>query len=298
MLDTHRLKIFLTVSDLKSFSKAAKELYLTQPTISQHITALEDFLEIKLLDRTGKGVLLTREGKILYKYAKQITRLTNEALQSIELLKGKKTGDLKLGASTIPGEFILPKMLGKFKKDYPDIKISLKIADSQRIISDLLEHNIEIGVIGAKIPNLQVSYTRFLEDKLIIAVPKSHKWWSHTGGISISELIKEPFILRENGSGTLISMSENFKKLKINKNELNVVSEVGSNTAIIQSIKAGLGISLVSEKALSEELKMKTLKKIPINDARFTRTFYIVRNKQSSSSPLSKAFFQSLIKIK
>ncbi len=295
MLDTHRLKIFVTVTELKSFSKAAKELYLTQPTISQHITALEDFLEVTLLERTRKGVLLTNEGKLLYKYAKQITGLTDEALQAIELLKGKKTGNLTLGASTIPGEFILPKMLGRFKKDYPDIKVSVKIGDSQKIIHALLEHSIEIGIIGAKIPNPKLTYTRFLEDELIIAVPKNHKWWNQTGGIEVKDLFKEPFILREEGSGTLISMASKFKKLGINKSELNIVSEVGSTTAVKQSIKAGLGISLVSERALAEELKLKTLKKIPIKDIRFTRTFYIIRIKQSSNSPLCKAFIKLLI---
>ena len=298
MLDTHRLKIFISVAELKSFSKAAKELYLTQPTVSQHITTLESFLGITLLNRTGKGILLTNAGNTLYKYAKQIIDLTDEALQSIELLKGKKTGNLTLGASTIPGEFILPNILGNFKKDYPEIKISIKISDTQKIINDLLEHSIEIGVIGAKVPNPKLTYTRFLEDELILAVPKNHKWWNLKGKIEISDLIKEPFILREDGSGTLISMAATFKKLGLEKNELNIVSEVGSTTAVKQSIKAGLGISLVSERALSEELKMKTLKKIPIKDIRFTRTFYIIRNKQNSSSPLGQAFFKFLTKQK
>jgi len=298
MLDTHRLKIFLTVADLESFSKAAKELYLTQPTISQHITSLETYLGITLLDRNWKGAHLTPAGKCLYKYAKQITALTDEALQSIELLKGKKTGQLKLGASTIPGEFILPKLLGEFKGDYPEIKISVKIGDTQTIINSLLEHSIELGIIGAKVPNSKLTYTRFLEDELICAVPKNHKWWNRTSGIKVKDLFKEPFIIRENGSGTQISMAAKFKKLGTTKSELNIVSEVGSTTAVKQSIKTGLGISLVSERALEEEIKLKTLKKIPIKDTHFTRTFYIIRNKHSSSSPLSKAFFKFLINQK
>ena len=298
MLDTHRLKIFISVAELKSFSRAAKELYLTQPTVSQHITTLESFLGITLLNRTGKGIFLTNEGKTLYKYAKQITALTDEALQSIELLRGKRIGSLTLGASTIPGEFILPNILGNFKKDYPEINISIKISDTKKIIHDLLEHNIEMGVIGAKVPNSALTYTRFLEDELICAVPKGHKWWGLKGKIEISALIKEPFIVRENGSGTQISVAAKLKKLGITKSDLNVVSEVGSTTAVKQSIKSGLGISLVSERALEEELKLKTLKKIPIKDTHFTRTFYIIRNKQSSSSPLSKAFFKFLINQK
>jgi len=296
MLDTHRLKIFISVAELKSFSRAAKELYLTQPTVSQHITTLESFLGITLLNRTGKGIFLTNEGKTLYKYAKQITALTDEALQSIELLKGMKTGSLTLGASTIPGEFILPNILGNFKKDYPEMKISIKISDTQKTINDLLEHSIEIGVIGAKVPNPELTYTQFLEDELILAVPKNHKWWNLKGKIEISDFIKEPFILREDGSGTLISMASTFKKLGIDKNELNIVAEVGSTTAVKQSIKAGLGISLVSERALSEELKLKTLKKISIKNVRFTRTFYIIRNRNTAPSPLSKAFIKFLSK--
>lgn len=127
MLDIHKLKIFIKVADLKSFSNAAHKMYLTQPTVSQHITALEGYLGLKLFDRLGKETALTKAGEILYRYAKQLTALADETHQAMNHFRGKKTGHITLGASTIPGEYILPGLLGRFKNAYPKIKITLKI---------------------------------------------------------------------------------------------------------------------------------------------------------------------------
>ena len=288
MLDIHKLEIFSKVAELKSFSKAAHEMYLTQPTVSQHITALEKYLGLTLFDRMGKDVTLTRAGEILYRYAKQITTLTGEARQALDHFMGKKTGHLVLGASTIPGEYILPALLGQFRILYPEIKVTLRIGDTEEIVNALLNGSVELGIIGAKINNARLQYSRFMDDELIVVVPQGHRWWKKSY-VDVHELVDEPFIMRESGSGTRISMEKRLHQLGISTDSLNIIAEVGSTTAVKQSIKANLGISLISKRAVEDEIKLKLLKKIPIKKTKFTRTFFIIQDKQRTPSPLCKA---------
>jgi DNA-binding transcriptional LysR family regulator len=293
MLDIHQLEILAKVAELKSFSRAAQEMCLTQPTISQHMSSLESYLGTKLFDRLGKEVVLTKAGEVLYRYAKQITALRREAQQAIGHFLGKKSGHLTLGASTIPGEYILPPLLGQFKKQYPEIRITLRIGDTEEIVDELLNNKIELGIIGAKITHSRLKYTPFVEDELIVAVPKGHRWWRKTS-VGVQDLTDEPFIMREAGSGTRISMEKRLHELGIVTDSLNIIAEVGSTTAVKQAIKANLGISLISERAVVEEINLKLLKKIPIKKVKFTRTFFIIQDKKRTVSPLCKALIQFL----
>jgi DNA-binding transcriptional LysR family regulator len=290
MLDIHQLEIFTKVAELKSFSKAAQEMYLTQPTISQHVTSLENYLGARLFDRLGKKVALTRAGEVLYKYAKQIIALRGEAQQALEHFLGKKSGHLVLGASTIPGEYILPSLIGQFKILYPEIRTTLRIGDTEEIVDDLLSSNIELGIIGA---NPRLKYLPFVEDELIVVVPRGHRWWKKPS-IGVQDLTDEPFIMREKGSGTRISMEKRLHELGISPDSLKIIAEVGSTTAVKQAIKANLGISLISERAVEEEIRLKLLKKIPIKKVKFTRIFFIIQDKKRTASPLCKALIQFL----
>jgi DNA-binding transcriptional LysR family regulator len=293
MLDIHQLEIFAKVAELKNFSKAAQEMYLTQPTISQHVSSLENYLGIKLFDRMGKEVALTRAGEILYRYAKQITALRGEAQQALDHFRGKKSGHLTLGASTIPGEYILPSLLGKFKREYPSISVTLRIGDTEEIIDELLTSKIELGIIGAKISHARLHYASFVEDELIVVVPRGHRWWKKTS-IGIQELCDEPFIMREAGSGTRISMEKRLDEIGIPPDRLKIIAEVGSTTAVKQAIKAHLGVSLISERAVEEEIRLQQFRKVPIKKAEFKRTFFIIQDKKRSTSPLCKALIQFL----
>jgi len=293
MLDIHQLEIFAKVAELKNFSKAAQEMYLTQPTISQHVSSLENYLGIKLFDRMGKEVALTKAGEILYRYAKQITALRGEAQQALDHFRGKKSGHLTLGASTIPGEYILPSLLGKFKREYPSISVTLRIGDTEEIIDELLTSKIELGIIGAKISHARLHYTSFVEDELIVVVPRGHRWWKKTF-IGIQELCDEPFIMREAGSGTRISMEKRLDEIGIPPDRLKIIAEVGSTTAVKQAIKAHLGVSLISERAVEEEIRLQQFRKVPLKKVEFKRTFFIIQDKKRSTSPLCKALIQFL----
>lgn len=289
MLDLHRLKIFKRIAELKSYSLAAKELYLTQPTVSQHIAYLEDHIGLKLFDRTPKGVSLTRAGEILYKFAKRIIALTEEAQQAIDLYKGLRSGSILIGASTIPGEYILPAMLGRFTAAYPGISVSVKISDTEETLSLLMDYSIDVGIVGAKVENRQIDYIPFDKDELIVIVPFEHKWRRKTV-LSVDELTTEPFVLREKGSGTRITFERALEAKGVHPHQLNISAEMGSSTALKQAVKSGLGISVISKKAVADELKQKQLKGLTIPGLELTRSFYLALHRKKSLSPVSQVF--------
>src|ERR671930_229176 len=152
-MDLRRLEVFAKVAELGSFSRAAEALYLTQPTVSEHVRALEDELGVQLLDRLGRGASTTRAGQLLLGYAEKMLALSREARQAIDQFQGRLSGELVVGGSTIPGEYVLPALIGQFKAKYPDIAISLLIGDTRQVSEWLEEGRVEVGVVGARPPS-------------------------------------------------------------------------------------------------------------------------------------------------
>src|SRR3972149_5255028 len=226
-MDLRRLEIFCKIADLKSFSKAAEAVLLSQPTVSEHIQSLEEAFGVKLFDRLGREVVLTKGGEVLYSYAQKLLGLYQEAQQAINQFQGRMRGRLTIGGSTIPGTYILPQALGKFKEEYPEIQIILKISDSQEVVQDVLEGRLELGVVGAKWEDGKLDYRDFVKDVLILVVPPKHPWVKKRS-ISARQLLEEPFIMREKGSGTRKIMEQALAKRGINSSSLQVVAEMGS----------------------------------------------------------------------
>jgi DNA-binding transcriptional LysR family regulator len=167
-MELRYLEIFCKVLELRSFSKAAGALRLTQPTVSIHIKALEEEFKTRLLDRLGRTVTPTRAGEILYKYARDIVRLKQEAIESLGEFSGKIKGALTVGASTIPGEYILPALITRFKKSYPNVAPALKVGDTMDIYNMVIEGAVDVGVVGSQIKDRNIISKRFLEDELIL----------------------------------------------------------------------------------------------------------------------------------
>jgi len=293
-MDLHRLEVFCKVYEMKSFSRGARACLLSQPTVSEHIRYLETFLDVQLFDRLGRQVVPTRAGEILYGYARRMLNLRQEATRTLELYRGKMSGDLELGGSTIPGQYILPSLVGKFKQSFADIKIKLVIADTMRITNMVLEGSLELGVVGARIKNSKLEYHRLFDDELVLAISASHRWAKRMS-INLDELVDAPFIMREQGSGTRMMMLRILEKAGFDPQRLNVVAEMGSTDAIRQAIKAEVGVSILSRRAIADDLNLQQLLKIPIGDFHFTRHFYLVTNKKRSRSPLGQAFVDFLL---
>lgn len=294
-MDLHRLEVFCKVVDLQSFTKAADASFLTQPTVSEHVRMLEEMVGEKLLDRFGREVLPTQAGKILYKYARQMIQIRNEALQALDRYKGVLSGHLTIGASTIPGTYVLPALIGSFKASYPTIQITLKISSSGQIVERILDGALEAGVIGAKWTDRRIELEEAFADELVLAVPPGHPWAS-LPSLPLETLAGEPFILRERGSGTRIVAFKALEAAGFDPSRLHPMAEMGSTEAVRQGIKAGIGVSILSAQAVVEDVEHKKLVMVPIEGVQIHRPFYLAQRKSRQSSPLCAAFLEHLRK--
>ncbi len=292
-MDLWQLHIFCKVFELKSFSKAGDAIHLSQPTVSSHIKDLEEHFGCRLIDRLTKEVMPTKAGELLYTYAREMLALRDETEIALAEFQGKVKGHLLIGGSTIPGVHILPEIVGNFMKAYPDVTISLAIGDTEKIISDTLSCALELGIVGAKTGDKRIFQEKLVQDQMKLVVPAAHKW-ARKDHIPLKALLKEPFIIRERGSGTLESIRHTLNRSGHSIEDLNVTSEMGSTQAVIQGIKHGMGISILSIIAVSEELKAGTLKSLAIEGVDLRRSFYLTRHKYRTASPLCQIFMKFL----
>jgi DNA-binding transcriptional LysR family regulator len=292
-MDIHRLMIFCRVIDLQSFTKAAEALSLTQPTVSEHIRALEELLGEKLLDRLGREILPTPAGKVLYRYAREIIQLRDKAVQAIEKFKGNLSGSLHVGASTIPGTYILPRLIGTFKTSYPSIQITLKIGSSGEVVRMILDGRVEFGIIGARWDEKKVLLEEIYSDELVLAIYKGHPWEGRES-VELEELAGEPFVMRERSSGTRRVMVQALDNMGFSPSLLNVVAEMGSTEAVREAIKAQIGISIISSFAVKDEIERDSIRRVPLKNIHIERPFFLAQRKNREPSPLCLAFLEHL----
>jgi DNA-binding transcriptional LysR family regulator len=278
---------------LRSFSKAASQVYLSQPTVSSHIKDLENHFECKLVDRLGRQVVPTKAGTILYSYATKMIALKQEAENALAEFQGKIRGHLTIGGSTIPGGYILPPLLGIFKNDYPEVVVTLVQGDTATIIRETLEGNVELGIVGAKDRQAQLVQKKIMDDEMFLIVPDNHRW-ADKRQISMDEVTREPFIMRELGSGSRKSIEQAMEESGYSLDALNVVAEMGSTEAVRQGIKSGVGISILSKRAVAEELAGGGLRQVKIKGLSFKRAFYLIYHKRRTQSPLCRTFIEFL----
>lgn len=288
-MDLWQLHIFCKVVECRSFSKAGKLINLSQPTVSSHIKDLEQHLGCRLIDRLSKQAAPTKAGEILYRYAQKLLSLREEAETAIAEFQGKMKGTLAVGGSTIPAGYLLPGIIARFKKDFPEVKVSMTVGDTDMIIDEALEGNIEIGVVGAKPEDPRAEYEKLLEDELRVVVPRGHPWSGRTF-VPMGDLYSEPFIMREKGSGSLRAIQRALTLKGADSNTLNVVAEMGSTEAVYHGIKNGIGISILSTLAVKEDVLRGDLITLEIEGLEIKRSFYLIRNRHRSVSPLAKAF--------
>jgi len=293
--DLRQLEVFRKVVELGSFSKAADAVCLAQASVSERIATLESVVGTKLLDRLGRQVVPTKVGEFLYKHAVTLLEMKRGACLELENLLGLKQGEIHIGGSTIPGEYILPKVVGRFRQTYPFVSVKLTIADTGGIERRVLEGQIELGVVGSRSTESNVASQELWRDELVLAIPANHPL-AKRRTVSAHELPKEPFILREVGSGTLKIMEDYLRRSPLKGIEaLNVVARFSSSTAVKEGIKAGLGISILSSRALETELGTGILKTVKIKDLSMTRSFYLVRDRRRIASPLCQAMLDFLL---
>lgn len=288
-MDLWQLKIFCKVVELGSFSKAGQTIYLSQPTVSSHIKDLEDHFGCRLIDRLSKEAVPTKAGELLYGYARKMLRLSEETEAALAEFVGKIKGHLSIGGSTIPGGYLLPRIIGAFAKQYPDVTISLVVADTAKIISEIAAGYLELGVVGAKSGEKKISQEILIQDQLGLIVPADHPW-AGKKSVPLAALRDELFIVRERGSGTLASIQLSLARQGYRIEDFRIVAELGSTEAIRQGIKHNVGVSILSTLAVAEDLKAGSLKSLAVEGLNLKRSFYLTRHRHRSLSPLSRLF--------
>ena len=289
-LDLHKLEVFYWVAELKSFSQAAELLSLRQPTVSAHIQELEKGLDGKLLYRVRGRVSLTPLGQLLAEKAKNLLAFKRETVAAVEQFHGTLSGELWVGGSNTPGQYLLPPKLGAFMMKYPKIKPILRIGDSAGIIEDILDGKVELGFVGFKGDNGRLYFHKIWDDEMVLAVPRNHPW-SGVPSVQLSDLRAEKFISRERGSGTLGSFRQLLARRRQSPDQLlNIAMELGSTEAVKEALTAGFGISILSRISISRELAEGSIVAVPIRGFVMKRDFYQVFHKQRPLHPIAQTF--------
>ena len=296
-MNLKQLESFSYIIETNSFSEAAKKLFLTQPTISSHISLLEKELNTQLLIRTTKDVIPTDAGKKLYTYAKQMLQIQNTILEEFHVKSEDEKNVITLGASSIPEQYILPEILPKYlKKNKNEFKIGR--GDSFEIINQVVNKEIEIGLVGTQIETSNCIFEPFYKDKLVVITPVNQKYLQmKEDGFHIKDLLKEPIIMREEGSGTRKEIKKFLNHMKINDGSLNIIATLNSTEAIKRSVANNMGISIISNLAVQDYIKDKRVLAFDLAEENIYRNLYIVRNKEMYMSKSSLKFIKFMREI-
>jgi DNA-binding transcriptional LysR family regulator len=273
-MENFRLKVFRTVADNLNFRQAAEALYLTQPAVTLQIRALEEELGVPLFDRTKNRVALTEAGRILLKHAKKVEALTAVARHELARLVGEEEGDLSAGASTTIAMYLLPRLIGEFRKSNPKIRLCLLGANTEKIVSGVLDGTLAIGLIEGPSLHRDIGEEPFVADEIVVVVPSKHEWVGQH--VEMQQLCKAPLILREKGSGTRRVVEAALKAGGIQLKHISVIMELDSTEAIKSAVEAGFGVGFVSRRAIQKEVKLDTLREVPITNLASQRIFSII----------------------
>lgn len=292
-METRHLQIFTAVYRTRSFTRAAEELFTSQPTISEHMKNLEDRLGCILFDRLGRSISPTPEADLLYPRAVEILEEMHKLETNLASAARTVAGELIIGASTIPGEYMLPERAAAFNSRYPEVSFEILIKDSGRIIDDISAHRIYLGVVGTELPSTNLDFTPFEGDELVLAAA-AHEKISST--IAPADLVKYDFLVREQGSGTGRTVEQFLDRVDITQRSLKIRATLGSSTAVKEAVKTGLGIAFISRTAIRDELSQGTVKIIEVDGLALKRSFFVVTPKKRTLPHRYQVFKDFLLK--
>ena len=290
-MDLWQLHIFISVVENKSFSKASFAINLSQPTVSLHIKELEAHFQCRLLDRLGKITEPTKAGELLYQYAKRLLSLRDQTESALQDFLGNAKGTLFIGGSTTPSGYIIPRLIGPFLKQFPDISIELTAGDTMQIVQQIKKGKIEIGIVGAKVYDPLIKQEKLVKDEMKLIIPANHKWAKKTS-IDCSKLFEETFIAREKGSGTWQSILKALDDAGFNSKNLKTCVTMGNTVSVIQGILNHIGISILSTIAVQDDIDKGRLKALSVKGLDLNRFFYLTLSKKRTLSPICNKFIE------
>ena len=290
----HHLLVFARVVEARSVTGGARTMGLAQPTASGHLSTLEKTLGVRLFDRVNGEILPTAAGKVLYRHAIDLLKRRQAAMDELGGLRGLSGGTLDIGGSNIPGGYVLPAIIATFQRGHRDVRLQLRVGDSQQIAGEVADGVLDLAVIGTE-PSKGTLLARAVgRDRLVLVVAPDHPW-AQKRKLPVRTLAREPFLARERGSGTRAVIQRGLRAAGLAPETLAVTAELGSNEAVKQSVLAGLGFSIVSERSVRPELDSRKLHAIPIEGVTLERPFYLVTDSRRSASALRRAFEEHLV---
>lgn len=287
-LNIKQMEAFLLIAQLKNFTKAAAQLDMSQPAISFQIKSLEEELNITLFERTDKKVVLTEAGRLLYPNALQMVRMYNKIKAGIDDLREVKAGHLMLAAAPVAGECLLPLLIGGFREQYPGVTVSLQIGGSAQVARWLKEREVEIGIAGYQVKAEGVECQPWITDDMVVITPPWHPLNGEEAPLAV--LTGESIIVREAGSGSRQALERQLLKHNITLDQFSGLLELGSARALINAVRLGLGIGVVSRWAAGELLEKGALGQVTVPGVGFSYELYLAWNRPDQESLASRAF--------
>lgn len=293
-MNLKQLEAFVQVAEGGSFSKAAKELFLTQPTISSHISSLERELNARLFVRNTKEVSLSEDGIKLYKYAKQMLDLQREIEVSFGMDEEGESHAVTIAASTIPAQYLLPEVLTRFSERYPQEQIRIQETDSSKVVMQIVDHRVDIGFTGTVLEKKHCKYIPFYKDELVIITPNTPKYQELAQGNKedISWIKKEHVIMREEGSGTRKEAELQLKGAGVKFAGLDIIASIENQETIKKSVRQGMGISVLSKLATADEVANGEILAFPIPNSDEGRDINLVYNKNYQMTRSAERFIK------
>ncbi len=296
-MNLKQLEAFVHVAEGGSFSRAAKELYLTQPTISAHISSLEKELSVRLFVRNTKEVNLSGEGKDLYRYARQMIDLQTQIEEKFHVAPEEENHCITIAASTIPSQYLLPKILSRYSEKYPKEQFKITQTDSARVVTEVVDHMVEIGLTGTVLEKKNCKYIPFYKDRLTIITPNTKKYKKLEKEADISWILSENVIMREEGSGTRKEAEKQLKMVGIDPSKLNIVASIDNPETIKKSVSRGMGISILSSLATQEEAAAGQILTFSIPGSDFTRDIHVAYNRNYKLSRSAQRFIRVIREV-
>ena len=290
-----QLEIFLQVAQLHSFSKAAEALYLTQPTVSAHVAALEDELGTRLVVRSTKELRLTAPGRVLSRYAAEILGLCQRAAQDVRTAASAISGTLSIAASTVPSQYLLPQVLPLLRQRYPDVFFQIRQGDSGQVTQWMAENGAELGLVGAPVQRVGLLCVPFFTERLVVVTPTTPEYRALGGEMPVEVLKTAPYLVREAGSGTRKQGEQYLRGVGVDPKNLCLAAQLESTESILQGVKNGLGISILSGCAAREAAEEGKILAFSPDSPLLERQFYLLYRRSSPLSPAASMLLEELL---
>lgn len=287
-MDVRNLEVFLSVAKHLNFTRAGEEVNLAQPSVSVRIRQLENEVGLKLFEQLGKKIALTEAGLSLIPHARRVMAAVEDATQCIRELQGLERGSLRIGASTTPGMYLIPKAIASFKAQYPNIEIHLRIKDTQQVEVGILNNEFDFGFVGGHLVGDEVATLAWLVDQLVLIVPPDHNF-ARRKSVKPTQLLKQKFILREAGSATRATIVNYLQNSDV---IIEPIMEMENPESVKKAVQSGLGIAFISRFAVETELKAKSLVAVRVSGLDIRRELKIVYRKDKHLGRAAQTFIQ------